>query len=476
LLQPSPRVCSTCQVIAAPGQQFCANCGSALSAAPSAPGYAPTVAASDSRPAPLAPTVAASSPAQGYMPTMAASPESAAEPALYNTPAPVPPPPHTQYPPANPYSNTGGAPPYQAVDPYTPPAVGYGQPPNYAPPVPGYGQPAGYASPAGYNQTPSYASAYSYGQPRKNKPPLWLYITIGVVAFIVIVGVGLSALAGAKGGSGGSNGSNKSYSNLQNLSNLSVVYASDQLTFTSIQQASSFSDDNLTGYNEHPNYVRVNFKEQQTSGSDSIFDYDESFSLLLPDHSIVAAQNAEDDTGPQQAEVRTNWVDFPANAKVDLSNLTLRIGANNEAQMLVPLKNGANLSQYQPKVVNPNTQFLYAKLNWTITSATQALYFNGQQAKTGQVYITVNLRADNNSTYEVWLYGSFVHLKANGNNIAPELESNTNAFDDMQPGTTNHQGSVTFLTQPSTNGQYVLDFLPGQDNAWPEQTEPLQIS
>ena len=144
--------------------------------------------------------------------------------------------------------------------------------------------------------------------------------------------------------------------------------------------------------------------------------------------------------------------------------------------MDVPLKSGADLSKYQTKTVNPNTQFQYAKLNWTIQSATQSLYFNGQQAKTGQVYITVSLKADNNSTYEVWLFGSFVHLNANGNSIAADLESNTNGFDDMQPGTTNHQGSVTFLTQPAANGKYVLDFLPDKNGDWTEQTVPLQIS
>jgi len=372
-----------------------------------------------------------------------------------------------------------------------PPAVGYGQPANYASSVASYGQPASYASSAasygqpasyapapGYSQAPNYAPAYNYGQPLKNKPPTWLYITIGVVVLIVVCGGGMLALIGAVSGkgSGGDNSANGNYSASQSLSNLSIVYASDQLTFTSIQQASSFSDDDLSSFNEHPNYVRVNFKEQQTSNNSSDFGYDESFRLILPDHSIIAAQKSATFTGPQQAEVRTNWVDFPASAKVDLSNLTLRLGAQDEAQMDVPLNSGANLSQYQPKAINPNTQFQYAKLNWTIPSATQSLYFNGQQAKTGQVYITVNLKADNNSTYEVWLYGSFVHLNANGNSIAADLESNTNGFDDMQPGTTNHQGSVTFLTQPAANGKYVLDFLPDQNNDWPEQTVPLQIS
>lgn len=479
MFQPSPRVCSTCQTVAAPDQQFCANCGAPISAAPSPMGYAPTVAASDSRPAPLAPTVAASAgPAQGYMPTVAAA-EPSSGPARYNTPAPVPPPPNTQYP--NGYSMTGAPPPYQAADPYNmpvPPAGGYGQPANnnYMSSA-NYGQPASYAPTPGYSQAPNYAPAYNYGQPVKNKPPIWLFITIGVVVLVVVFGGVMMALVHAVSGSGGSGGNsaNGNYSTSQSLSNLSIVYASDQMTFTSIQQASSFSDDNLTSYSEHPNYVRVSFKEQQTSNNSSDFGYDESFRLVLPDKSVVAAQKAADYTGPEQAVVRTNWVDFPTSAKVDLSKLTLRVGAQDEAQMDVPLKNGADLSKYQPKTVNPNTLFQYAKLNWTIQSAKQSLYFNGQQAKTGQVYITVNLRADNNSTYEVWLFGSFVHLNANGNSIAADLESNTNGFDDMQPGTTNHQGSVTFLTQPTSDGKYVLDFLPDKNGDWTEQTVPLQI-
>jgi hypothetical protein len=477
LFQPSPRVCGTCKAVAAPGQQFCANCGATLPDPLTPMGYAPTVSASEPRPAPLAPTVAASAgpgPA-GYVPTVAAS-EPSSGPAQY-PPASSPPPPPTPYP-ANQYSTTGAPPPYQAADPYmSAQTPGYSQPSGY-PPTPGYGQPANYAAASGYGQPPGYAPAYNYGQPQKNKSPLWLYITIGIVVLVVVCGGGLFALVGAmngKGNSGGGNNTNSNYSDSQTLSNLSIIYASDQITFTSIQQASSFKDDDLTSYG-HPDYVRINFKEQQTSNNNSDFGYVESFRLILPDHSVVAAQNAGDDIGPQQAVVRTNWVDFPTSSKVDLSNLALRLGAQGEAQMDIPLKSGANLSQYQPKTVNPNTQFQYAKLNWTIPSATQSLYFNGQQAKTGQVYITVNLRADNNSTYEVWLYGSFVHLNANGNSIAPDLESNTNGFDDMQPGTTNHQGSVTFLTQPDPNGKYVLDFLPDQNNDWPEQTVNLTIS
>lgn len=357
----------------------------------------------------------------------------------------------------------------------------YGQPSNYGTPAPGYNQVPNYAAPTpGYNnQMPGYAPAYSYAKPQ-NKSPLWLYVTIGIVALVVLGGGGIFALIGAASGKGnsggGGNSANGNYSTSETLSNLSIVYASDQITFSSIQQASSFKDDDLTSYSEHPNYVRVNFKEQQTSNNSSDFGYDGSFRLILPDHSVVAAQKASTYTGPEQAVVRTNWVDFPTSAKVDLSSLTLRLGSQDEAQMDVPLKSGADLSKYQPKVVKPNTQFLYAKLNWTIPSATQSLYFNGQQAKTGQVYITVSLKADNNSNYEVWLYDSFVHLNANGNSTAPDLDSNEDGFSDMQPGTNNHVGSVTFLTQPTTDGKYVLDFLPDKNGDWTEQKIDLQIS
>lgn len=320
--------------------------------------------------------------------------------------------------------------------------------------------------------------SYNYMAPQKPKSPLWVYITIGIAVLVILCAGGVYALVHSFSGGGGNTGGNGSgnYGNSQTLNNLVVTYSSDQITFNSVQQADKFTDDTLSTFGEHPNYVRINFKEQQTSQNSSYFGYTEAFHLVLPDKSVVAAQRAENFSGPQQAEIRDNWVDFPTSAKVDLSQLVLRLGGADEAQMDIPLKSGADVSKYQPKTINPNTPFKYAHLDWTLQSATQSLYFAGKQAKTGQVYITVNLKADNHSNYEVWLFGSFVHLKANGNSLSPDLYSEAKGFDDMQPGTTNHQGTVTFLTQPTSDGKYTLDFLPDQENSWPEQNVNFQIS
>ncbi len=343
--------------------------------------------------------------------------------------------------------------------------------------MPGGTPPPPYPSADPYTVAPGYG----YAPPQKNKSPFWVYIAIGAAVLLLICAgsafVALKAVGNnGKGSVLGGNNAGGNFASSQSLNNLTIVYASDQMNFTSIQQADKFSDDTFTSFSEHPNYVRINFKEQQTASNSSYFSYDQSFRLILPDQTIVAGQNAESLSGPQQEEVRTNWVDFPTSAKVDLNNLVLRLGGQDEAQMDVPLKSGSNLSKYQPEVTNPNTPFKYAQLDWTLVHVTKSLSFAGQQAKTGQVYITVALRADNHSNYRVWLFGSFVHLKANGNNLSPTLDSYTNAFDDMEPGTTNHQGTQTFLTQPSSDGKYTLDFLPDKNGDWPEQTVNFQIS
>src|SRR5579883_2464174 len=141
--------------------------------------------------------------------------------------------------------------------------------------------------------------------------------------------------------------------------------------------------------------------------------------------------------------------------------------------MTFPLQNNADLSQYNPKTVQLNKQVSYASVNWTVKDATQSLYFNGTQAKSGKVYITVDLVANNPGSSDVYLY-NFVRLKSGDSTVAPEYGSDTNNFDTINPNTSNLTGSVTFLIPPSSNGTYILDFLAG-DNIT-EQTTTFQIS
>jgi hypothetical protein len=324
--------------------------------------------------------------------------------------------------------------------------------------------------------------------PVKKRSPL-LLIVVGAIALVVILGgAGTFALISAAshatsnhinssgytigGSSGGSGSSGGTFSSSQQV-NVTTIYASDQITFTSIQQAKKFSDDEFTSYGDHPNYVRVNFKEQQLSKQSSYFSYTTAFHLILADKSVLSSEKAQQYTGPDQAVVRTNWVDFGASTAVDLSQLTMRLGGQEDAQMDIPLKTGADVSKYQPKTSTINKQFNYAAMNWTLKDATQSLYFNGTQAKTGQVYVTATLIANNPGSNELFL-DNFVRLKAGGSTIAPDYGSDTSNFDVIKPATTNNKGSVTFLTAPANS--YTLSFLASSDNSFGAQSVDFQIS
>jgi hypothetical protein len=335
--------------------------------------------------------------------------------------------------------------------------------------------------------TPTPTDPYSMGtmgslqfQPPKKKSSPWLIIGIVALAFIVVVGGGglLIALTshsnqanngngngggGLLGGNGGGN-----FAATQNLSNLAIVYASDQITFKSVQQAQKFPDDDLANDNFlHKYFVRVNIHEMNNDAQNSDVFYDESFHLTLPDGTTVNALNSQQDTGPGQGENRDNWIDFGTNGKVDLSKLTLTIGQSSEQQMKVPLQSNANVSQYLPKTVNTNQQFNYAGFGWVLKDATQSFSFAGEQAKTGKVFVIVDVVANNNSQVEFTSDGTnFVTLHSGSTSTAPDiLGSNADNFIDIQSGNTNVTGSWEFSTPQSPNGQYSLVFAASDPNS-----------
>lgn len=309
-----------------------------------------------------------------------------------------------------------------------------------------------------------------YGVPAKKKSSM-LYIVIGIVLVVLVVcGGGAVAISKALGGSGtkmgsssgGSSGSGQ-YASQQKL-NLSVVYSSVQFNFTSLQQANKFSDDSYTGlsYNGNKNYVRLNFQEQQTAQKSSYFSYTSTFLLILPDKTTAKALKANEYSGPQAGEVRTNWVDFELNNQVDLNKLSLRLGGSDEAQMTFDLKTGADVSQYKPKQNNLNKPFQYTGMSWTLKDATQSYYYNGKQAKSGKVFIIVDLTGSspaNNGT--VYLYSDFVRLQSGATVSAPTYDSNLDDFDVVEPGTSNIQGTAVFETPPSST--YTLQFASGKN-------------
>lgn len=317
---------------------------------------------------------------------------------------------------------------------------------------------------------------YTAQAPNKSLPLSWVIVGILVVLLIVgyggfiivknsdapvanngddtITGAGHSATSSNTHGNGGS-----SFPVTQTIS-LSVVYSSVQMDFTKIEQASKFADDDVTTrYTTRPNYVRINFKERNQSKSHAFYSYLAAFHLLLPDNTVEGADAAADHIGPEQSVVRDEWVDFGTSEQVDLSKLTLQLGSESEAQMQFPLKTGADVSKYQPRTATLNKSFNYAHINWTLQRATHSLYFDGQQALTDKVYITVQLVASNYSNYQPVLF-DFIRLKYGEDAAPPDNGSDLDNFELVRSGTINAQGSATFLVPvlPAST-TYTLQFL-----------------
>ncbi|MBO0780566.1 MAG: zinc ribbon domain-containing protein, partial [Ktedonobacteraceae bacterium] len=336
--QLPPQTCKQCQAPLAPGQRFCQNCGTL--AEPSGP--AQTVASSQSQPGP---TVTAPPPGPG--PTMAAPPPTMAAPS------------HTDYSGGDPLSFGGDS---------TPPQYSTGSDPYSTPP------PAPPTDPYSIPSYPASTPNTSYGGPSYPTPPqpkkstnVGLMVGIGILVVLLLCG-GISWF-GIQGISNLVKGT--SYTDTRTLSNLTVTYADDQITFTSVQQQPKFDDD----YDSKPNHIRINFSEKQVGTDDSLFSYSSAFHLILPDKTVASVGDTSEISAPDQGVNRTNWIDFGTNDKVDLSNLILRVGESDEAKMEIPLKSGADVSQFQPKTINPNQAFKYVTMDWTLVSATRSLSY-----------------------------------------------------------------------------------------------------
>jgi hypothetical protein len=358
-----------------------------------------------------------------------------------------------------------------------PPPPTFSPSPLLPPPPVGYDP---YA-PIPYNtpSQPFYTGFQGYTSPAQKKKSGTPFVIVGVLIVLLVALAGSiyafskvpSSLTFHSSNNQSSTQSGGNVTSSQQL-NLSTIYASDQITFTSVQQAGKFNDDAFTTFSSHGNYVRINFKERQLAKHASFFSYREAFHLILPDKTVLSSTRAQAYIAPDQEVIRTNWVDFAADSQLDLGQLTLRLGSSDENQMDVPLKTGADLTKYQPKTTTLNKSFQYASIPWKLLSATQSLYFEGKQAKSGQVYITVSLTTNNTSQNDLYLY-NFLRLKSGDSVTSPEYTSNLDKFYNLKANTTDIQGSATFLATPSTS--YTLRLLASSSQDFNEQSVNFQV-
>jgi hypothetical protein len=305
-----------------------------------------------------------------------------------------------------------------------------------------------------------------------------LFLCIGVPSLyyasktsITSISKGLNFSSGNSSSSGNSNSSNTTQPPITTMQiNQTVPYGGVDITIVSAQQSKAFMDDLNAGTT---GVVRLNLKEDNKSTARGNYLYSDSARLILPDKTSVAPTNEQQYSGPDAGVSRTNWLDFPVPTNVQISQLTLQLGKDSEAQETFALTGKADITPYQPKTAQLSVVTHYAGLTWTVTEATVSLSFRGQQADKGMQYVSVTLKVDNptSQTFRGY-YGDYIRLKSGDITSAPTGDSTLPlGFDAGSSGST---GNVIF-TMPSGSTSYTLILLNNPYNQYTQATANFQV-
>ena len=253
--------------------------------------------------------------------------------------------------------------------------------------------------------------------------------------------------------------------------NSTATYAGVDITVVNAQQSQSFIDDPNTS---NDGMVRLNLQAQNKTSVQENWSYSTIAHLLLPGKSNVAPTYVKEKIGIAPGATQSSIVDFAVPSGDKISQLTLLLGATNEAQMDIPLTGKADLSKYLPKTTRLNGQTVYFGLNWTLTSATSSLNINGQQASKGMRYLTLTLKVDNTLS-QVAITGSpydYVRLKSGQTTVSPSDSTLPVSF---ATGETGKTGTVTFIA-PQNSTAFTLILLAQTKNAGDPATMDFQIA
>ncbi len=285
-----------------------------------------------------------------------------------------------------------------------------------------------------------------------------LFLCLGVPSLYYASKTSFSSFSKGLNFSGGSNSSNSSFTTQPTITtvqlNETVHFFGVDITVVSAQQSQTFLDDSSSS---KTGMVRLNLKEDNKSTSSARYIYSDEARLILTDKTSVAPVNEKQFGGPDGGVSRTNWLDFPVPTSIQISQLTLQLGKETEAQETIPLTGKANLAQYQPKTAQLNVPTQYAGLTWTITSATASLSFKGLQADKGMQYVDVTFKVDNPTSQDFrGYYGDYMRLKSGDATSAPTVDTTLPLS--FAAGSTGTTGDVIF-TMPSSSTSYTLIFL-----------------
>ena len=249
--------------------------------------------------------------------------------------------------------------------------------------------------------------------------------------------------------------------------NSSVPYAGVDVTIVNVQQSQSFLNDPNTNSN---GMVRLNLNEHNPTDIKVVWSYAAIARLAMPDKSLVSPTYVNSIVRIAPGASQTSVVDFAVPTNTSVNQLTLVLGAANEAHMLIPLVRNVNESKYEPKTISLNGQMLYFGLNWTLTSATTSLSIPGQQAAKGMRYVTLTLKVDNTLS-QIAITGSpyeYMRLQSGKTSALPQHTTIPVAFNVGAVGIT---GTVSFQVPQQTSSFTLIMMSQKGDNGDQSSTD-----
>jgi flagellar basal body-associated protein FliL len=255
-----------------------------------------------------------------------------------------------------------------------------------------------------------------------------------------------------------------------------ISYAGVAVTIQSVQRSQIFLDDpnvvNNSTDQTSTDVVRINLQAQNTTTTPVNMLYDKITRLVLPGGKIVNPTYVKAIPAITPGMTQPAKVDFVVPASSKTSQLVLRLGASNEAQLDIPLTTNADMSGYGPKTEQMSGQVAYQGLRWSLVNATTQLNIDGQQASSGMHFVTVTLKV-NNTLQQPAITGSpfdYLRLKA-GNVTASPLDSTLPVM--FAKGETGKTGTVTFMVPQDATS---LTLLFQQTGGFDAQTLTFQLS
>jgi hypothetical protein len=459
MMQPPGRFCANCGTALEAGQRFCPNCGSATDAAAS------NATARSGLPPDAATSMSASSSTDG---PPVSSPDYGRSTGPESGSSFTPPPP----------------PPDEAISTLTPPPPPVSSYPSYMSSTPSY---LGERYPSTGQPVPgSYMAVPDFVRPQPQRRPRAGWIAGALVVLVVLIG-GVFLVPKLFPSSSASPGKKNTPAALTTPGQqttgttpppaepkevtfskpLTFTYKSVDISVIGVKQAAAFDDDDGYYPDGNPGILRLTLKEANNDPSASYSAYypESDLLLVLPDGSTVKAKNADSNSSVDNGVTRNNWADFPVSLATDPSQIVLRVGSSSEAQIEVPLKEGADLSKYQSKTVNVNKAVTYGNLKWTIISATLSLSHSGDQAKKDQIYVYLKFKVQNTSNENPAINSPYDYLRMQSGDITSSVKDTGDIPVTFEVNSTTNC-SAGFLVPVSADGKYTLVLLGTNDSYW----------